>query len=78
MRLRQMEFSIEDIATVFAECGDDADILGHLERQKQFLQQRISEDRDIVRSLSEIIAKRKGGKNGLWRARSFAVEEKIG
>src|SRR5580765_1095739 len=55
MWLRQMEFSIEDITTVFAECGDDADVLNHLERQKQFLQQRISDDRDIVRALSEII-----------------------
>jgi len=33
MRLRQMEFSVEDIATVFAECDDDADVLNHLERQ---------------------------------------------
>ncbi|HTL18311.1 MAG TPA: MerR family transcriptional regulator [Patescibacteria group bacterium] len=46
MRLRQMEFSIEDIAKVFAECGDDADILNHLERQKHMLQRRMSEDRD--------------------------------
>src|SRR6185295_4341982 len=43
MRLRQMEFSIEDIAAVFAKCDDDADILNHLEQQKKFLQQRISE-----------------------------------
>src|SRR5204862_391748 len=75
MRLRQMEFSIEDIATVFAECGDDADILNHLERQKQFLQQRISEDRDIVRSLAEIIAKEKEAKRILENG-SYTVEEK--
>src|ERR1043166_1997963 len=74
MRLRQMEFSIEDIATVFGACGDDADILNHLERQKQFLQQRISEDRDIVRSLSEIIAKEKEAKQ-LLESGNFAVEE---
>ena len=41
MRLRQMEFSIEDIATVLGECTDDADILNYLERQKHVLQQRI-------------------------------------
>jgi DNA-binding transcriptional MerR regulator/effector-binding domain-containing protein len=75
MRLREMEFSLEDITTVFAECGDDADILGHLERQKQFLQQRISEDRDIVRSLNEIIAHEKEAKR-LVEAASFRVEEK--
>ena len=75
MRLRQMEFSIEDIAKVFAECADDADILNHLERQKQLLQQRISEDRDIVRSLSEIIASEKEAKRLLEGTR-HAVEEK--
>jgi DNA-binding transcriptional MerR regulator/effector-binding domain-containing protein len=75
MRLRQMEFSIEDIATVFAECADDADILNHLERQQRLLQQRISEDRDIVRSLSEIIASEKEAKRLLEGTR-FAVEEK--
>lgn len=75
MRLRAMEFSLEDIATVFAECADDADILGHMERQKQFLQQRISEDRDIVRSLSEIISNEKEAKR-LVEGASFAVEEK--
>jgi DNA-binding transcriptional MerR regulator/effector-binding domain-containing protein len=75
MRLRQMEFSIEDIATVFADCGDDADILGHLERQKQYLQQRISEDRDIVRSLNEIITNEREAKR-LLEGASFVAEEK--
>src|SRR4029079_16646724 len=75
MQLRQMEFSIEDIAAVFAESSDDADILNHLERQKQFLQHRISEDRDIVHSLGEIIAKEKEAKQ-LLEAGKFAVEQK--
>jgi DNA-binding transcriptional MerR regulator/effector-binding domain-containing protein len=75
MRLRHMEFSIEDIATVFAECADDSDILNHLERQKRLLQQRISEDRDIVRSLSQIIASEKEAKR-LLEGTAFAVEEK--
>jgi len=75
MRLRQMEFSIEDIASVFAECSDEAEILNHLERQKQFLQQRISEDRDIVRSLGEIIAREREAKQ-LLEAGHFKVEEK--
>src|SRR5689334_11361154 len=75
MRLRQMEFSIEDIAAIFAESGDDAEILNHLERQKQFLQQRISEDRDIVRSLSEIITHEKEARRILENA-NFSLEEK--
>lgn len=76
MRLRRMEFSIEDIAGVFRECDDDAHILEHLERQKNFLQQRIAEDRDIVRSLGEIIAKEKEARQ-LLEAGTFAVEEKL-
>jgi len=75
MQLRQIEFSIEDIAAVFAECNDDADILNHLERQKQFLQQRISEDRDIVHSLGEIIAREKEAKQ-ILEAANYQVEEK--
>jgi len=75
MRLRTMEFSIEDIAAVLGECTDEADILNYLERQKNVLQQRIQEDRDIVRSLNEIIAKEKSARQ-ILDAGTFAVEEK--
>jgi effector-binding domain-containing protein len=75
MWLRQMEFSIEDIAAVLSECNDEADILNYLERQKNVLQQRIQEDRDIVRSLNEIIAKEKAARQ-ILEAGNFAVEEK--
>jgi len=75
MRLRAMEFSIEDIATVLGECTDEADILNHLERQKNVLQQRILEDRDIVRSLGEIIATEKAARQLLERG-NYSVEEK--
>ena len=75
MHLRQMEFSIEDIASVLGECTDEADILNYLERQKNVLQQRIQEDRDIVRSLNEIIAKEKSARQ-ILEAGNFAVEEK--
>jgi DNA-binding transcriptional MerR regulator/effector-binding domain-containing protein len=74
-RLRAMEFSIEDIAAVLGDCTDEADILNHLERQKNVLQQRIQEDRDIVRSLNEIIATEKAAKQLLDRG-TYAVEEK--
>jgi len=75
MRLRAMEFSIEDIAAVLGECTDEGDILNYLERQKNVLQQRMREDRDVVRSLSEIIANEKAAK-ALLAGSGFAVEEK--
>ncbi len=75
MRLRQMEFSIEDIAVVLGECSDESDILNYLERQKVALQQRIQQDRDIVRSLTTIIATEKAARQ-LLDGGQFAVEEK--
>src|ERR1043165_8372155 len=75
MRLRAMEFSIEDITALLGECSDEADILNYLERQKNILQQRIQEDRDIVRSLNEIIAKEKSARQ-ILEAGNFAVQEK--
>src|SRR4029453_15592745 len=75
MRLRQMEFSLEDIAAVLGECTDEADILNYLERHRNTLQQRIQEDRDIVRSLNEIISKEKSARQ-ILETGNFAVEEK--
>ena len=73
MRLREMEFSLEDIAALLAGC-DEADILNQLERQKQFLQQRIREDRDVVRALSQIIARETEAQQLLQRS-VFPVKE---
>jgi DNA-binding transcriptional MerR regulator len=75
MRLRQMEFSLEDIGAVLGQCTDEADILNYLERQKNILQQRIREDRDIVRSLDQIISDEKSAKQ-LLEEGNFSVEEK--
>jgi DNA-binding transcriptional MerR regulator len=77
MRLRAMEFSIEDISTVIGGCQDETDILNYLERQRSFLQQRMAEDRDIVRSLSEIIAKEKEAQELLSRGNFEVVEKSL-
>ena len=75
MRLRAMEFSIEDIAAMLNGCDDEAGMLEHLERQKHHLQQQIRKDRDVVRSLNEIIAREREAKR-ILAAGSFAVKEK--
>ena len=61
---------------MLGECSDEADVLNYLEQQKNLLQHRIQEDRDIVRSLNEIIAKEKAARQ-LLESSSFAVEEKV-
>jgi DNA-binding transcriptional MerR regulator/effector-binding domain-containing protein len=76
MRLRKMEFSLEDTSAILSECSDDAEILNYLAQQKDKLQQRIREDRDIVRSLSEIIAHETAAKRML-EGEAYAVAEKV-
>lgn len=74
-QLRAMEFSLEDIAAVLAECADDTQVLAFLERQKGTLEQRIRQDRDIVRSLDQIIAKEREAQ-AVARSGKFQIEEK--
>jgi DNA-binding transcriptional MerR regulator len=73
--LRAMEFSISDIAAMLGECDDDADVLNYLERQKRLLQQRIQNDRDVIGSLNEIIARERNAKQ-FFEGVEFEVEEK--
>ena len=75
MRLREMEFSIEDIAEIFRECEDEADVLDYLERQRKVLQKRIGRERDVVRSLKQIAEREKLARVLLKRSR-FSIEEK--
>jgi DNA-binding transcriptional MerR regulator len=75
MRLREMEFSIEDIAEIFRECEDEADVLDYLERQKKMLQKRIGRDREVVRSLRQIVEREKIARLYAKRSR-FEIEEK--
>ncbi len=51
--LRRMEFSLAEIREILASC---ADLVGHLERQKMILQEKIRRHRKVVSSLDEIIA----------------------
>lgn len=74
-QLRAMEFSLDDIAAILAECADDTQVLAFLERQKGTLESRIRQDRDIVRSLDQIIAKEREAQS-VARSGKFQIEEK--
>lgn len=73
MRLRAMEFSLEDIAAILEGCDDEAEILHWLERRKHELMARIRDDKDIVRSLDEIIVREREA-GALLDQPSFAIE----
>src|SRR5271167_1031218 len=39
-RLRELQFSLEEIARILAECGDESDLLGALQRQQRAIAER--------------------------------------
>jgi DNA-binding transcriptional MerR regulator len=55
MALRDLEFSLDDIGEILAGAADDADILDHLQRQRQSLADRLQHDRDVLRRIDDII-----------------------
>ena len=74
-QLRRMEFSIGQIREILASCEEDADLVEHLDRQKQVLQEKIRHHRDVVRSLDEIIANQREETMG-QQQNHFEIEEK--
>ena len=53
--LRDMDFSLEEIAEILAGGADDADILDHLERQKEMLTERMWKCQNIVGQIERVI-----------------------
>jgi DNA-binding transcriptional MerR regulator len=76
-RLKELEFSLEEIGDILGSCEDEADVLHHLERQKTILSGRIRKDRDIVRALEAIIAREREARRNLEKARQEVAERSV-
>jgi DNA-binding transcriptional MerR regulator/effector-binding domain-containing protein len=53
--LRELEFSLEDVAAMLAQCAEDDDLLVFLERQRLVLGDRIGQLKGSVRQIDRII-----------------------
>jgi DNA-binding transcriptional MerR regulator len=53
--LRDLEFSLDDIREILADCRDDGDILGHLERQKGSITQKLRHYQGVVKKIERLI-----------------------
>lgn len=73
--LRQLDFSLEEIAEILREFADESDLVGYLERRKAELAERIRRQEDVVSLLDRVIATENAAR-GLMKAASFAVEIK--
>jgi DNA-binding transcriptional MerR regulator len=74
-QLRELEFSIAEIADLLANYHDDADIVAHLERQRKTLAGKAEHYRQIESRLNHIIQLQREAKTAM-KTESFEVEEK--
>jgi DNA-binding transcriptional MerR regulator/effector-binding domain-containing protein len=75
--LRALEFSLEDIGEILVGCADDADILVHLERQRESVAQQLQHYRNVLKHIDDIIYHhRETREESKMATASFAVEER--
>src|SRR5688572_28755276 len=74
-RLRELQFSLDDIARILAECGDESDLLEALRRQQRAIAERMRADRKVVGMLEKMIGEETRAAE-LVKGSSFQVEEK--
>src|SRR5262245_40548170 len=46
--LRGLEFSLDDIRAILADCREDGDVLAHLERQRASLEEKLRHYKNVV------------------------------
>lgn len=74
-RLRELEFSLADIASILADRDDDADVLDFLEQHRAAIQDKLRQYRQISQALDQIITKEREARVTMNDA-SFDVQEK--
>jgi len=72
---RKMEFSISEIKEMLESYDDQADILGYLERHKQFIEDKMRKYKNIAVSLDNIISDEREALQTMQNSK-FEVKEK--
>jgi len=75
--LRELEFSLDDIAAILADCAEDDDLPEFLERQKTSLAERIGQLAGAVRQIDRLIHEQRRRREGDSMAKqTFEVQER--
>lgn len=72
--LKSFDFSLAEIKEILDECGEDEDILSHLENKLADISRKIQQYQEVSRSIELIIKREKESK--MQTQNEFAVEEK--
>jgi DNA-binding transcriptional MerR regulator len=73
-RLRELQFPVETIGDILADCSDEADLLGYFERQHRSILERLRADRRIAKMLAKVIADEREAAQ--VAAEEFRIEDK--
>ncbi len=71
--LKQLEFSLDDIAAILEECGDDGDALTFLEKHRNTIETKVNRYKDILSTLDRVVSLEKEAKT---MSHPFHIEEK--
>jgi len=74
-RLRELQFSLDDIARILTECSDESDLLGALRRQQRAITERMRADRKVAKALEDMIIQEAEAAH-LADSGRFTIEEK--
>jgi DNA-binding transcriptional MerR regulator len=69
--LRALEFSLDEIGEMLAGADDDADILTHLERQRESVASRLQHYRDVLKHIDDIIHEQRTAREETKMAATF-------
>ncbi len=75
-QLRDMEFPLAQIKEIVDHCGDEADVIGRLDRQKQVLAERIAHYEGVLVALERVISNEREAIAAMNRS-NYEVEEKV-
>jgi DNA-binding transcriptional MerR regulator len=74
--LRNLEFSLEEIAEILAGATDDSDILAHLERQRVSVANRLQHYRDVLQHIDQIIHEQREAREELKMSKNgYEIQE---
>jgi effector-binding domain-containing protein len=75
--LRDLDFSLDDIATILADCAEDEDLVDFLEKQRTSLKSRLSQLTSTVRQIDELIHQQRRRREEQKMSQStFEIEER--
>jgi DNA-binding transcriptional MerR regulator len=75
VRLRELEFPLADIAEILRQYDDEGDLLEYLERQRQFIEERLRHYRRIESTLDSILSQQREARSVMQQT-TFEVVEK--